>query len=64
MELVEKKDDMSFVIKANGLKRKSEESTKEMEALEKQITELENKKKSPSSFWTLYGTSVIPNPNF
>ena len=45
MELAEKKDDMSFVIKGNGLKRKSEESKKEMEALEKQITELESKRK-------------------
>ena len=45
MELAKEKDDMSFVIKRNGLKRKSEESKKEMEALEKQITELENKSK-------------------
>ena len=45
MELAEKKDSMSFVIKGNGLKRKSEESKKEIEDLEKQITELENKRK-------------------
>ena len=45
MELAEKKDDMSFVIKGNGLKRKSEESKKEMQALEKQTTELESKRK-------------------
>ena len=45
MELAEKNDDMTLVIKGNGLKRKSEESRKEMEALEKQITEIENKKK-------------------
>ena len=30
MELAEKKDDMSFVIKGNGLKRKSGESKKEI----------------------------------
>ena len=46
MELGEKKDDISFVIKRNGIKRKSEESKKEIEALEKQITELENKRKN------------------
>ena len=45
MELAEKKDDASFVIKGNGLKRKTEESKKEMEALEKWITELESKRK-------------------
>ena len=45
MELAEKKDDTSFVIKGNGLKRKTEESKKEMEALEKRITELESKRK-------------------
>ena len=45
MELSEKKDDMSFVIKRNVLKRKSDESKKEMEALEKQIAELESKRK-------------------
>ena len=44
VELAEKKDN-SFVIKGNGLKRKSEESKKEMEALEKEITELESKRK-------------------
>ena len=56
---------MSVVSKGNGLKRKYVESKKEMEALEKQSTELENKrKKSPSNFWTVYETSVIPNPNF
>ena len=45
MELAKEKDDMSFVVKGNGLKTKSGESKKEMEALEKQITELENKSK-------------------
>ena len=45
MELGEEKDDMSFVIKRNGIKRKSEESKKEIEALEKQITGLENTRK-------------------
>ena len=45
MELAKKKGGMSFVIKGNGLKRKSEESKKEMETLEKQITELESKRK-------------------
>ena len=45
MELAEKKNGMSFVIKGNRLKRKSEESKKEIKALEKQITELESKRK-------------------
>ena len=44
-ELAEKKDSTSFAIKGNSLKRKSKESKKEMEAIEKQITELENKRK-------------------
>ena len=45
MELAKKRDGMSFVIKENRLKRKSEDSKKEMEALEKQSTELESKRK-------------------
>ena len=45
MELAEKKDDMNFVIKGNRLERKSEESKKEMEALEKEITKLQSKRK-------------------
>ena len=38
---------MSFDIKGNGLKRNSGLSEKEMEALRKQITELENKGEKP-----------------
>ena len=45
MELAKKKHGMSFDIKGNGSKRNSKLSEKEMEALGKQITELENKGK-------------------
>ena len=45
MELAEKKSDLSYVKKWNGLKRKSSETKQEVELLEKQIGELEKKKK-------------------
>ena len=45
MKLAEKKDDMSFVIKGDRLRRKSGASRKDMDALEKQITEVESKEK-------------------
>ena len=35
---------MSYVIKSNGLKKKSEEIKKEVELLEKEIVDLEAKK--------------------
>ena len=41
MELVEKRKDLSYVIKGNALKRKSEQSRKELEILEKEVAELE-----------------------
>ena len=43
MELAEKKSDLSYVKKGNGLKRKSIETKQEVELLEKQIGELEKK---------------------
>ena len=45
MELAEKKNDMSFVIKGNGLKRKCDDKKQDIDVLEKQIQELEAKKK-------------------
>ena len=45
MELAEKKSDLSFVKKGNGLKRKSTETKQEIELLGKQIEELQKKKK-------------------
>lgn len=47
MEKAEKNNDtcMSYVIKSNGLKRKSQETKKEIETLEKEILDLEVKKK-------------------
>ena len=45
MELAEKKIDLSYVKKGSGLKRKSSETKQEVELLEKQIGELEKKKK-------------------
>ena len=44
MELAEKKSDLSYVKKGNGLKRRSSETKQEVELLEKQIGELEKKK--------------------
>ena len=43
MELAEKKRDLSYVKKGNGLKRKSSETKQKVELLEKQIGELEKK---------------------
>ena len=45
MELAEEKSDLSYVKKGNGLKRKSSETKQEVELMEKQIGELEKKKK-------------------
>lgn len=45
MELAEKKSDLSFIKKGNGLKRKSTETKQEIEMFEKQINELKKKKK-------------------
>ena len=45
MELAEKKSDLSYVKKGNELKRKRSETKQEVELLEKQIGELEKKKK-------------------
>ena len=45
MELAEKKSDLSYFKKGNGLKRKSSETKQEVKLLEKQIGELEKKKK-------------------
>ena len=45
MQLAEKKKDLSYVIKGNALKRKSEQTKKELPTLRKEIAELEMKKK-------------------
>ena len=45
MHLVEKKSELSYVIKGNGLKRKSEQSKASIATLSKEIGELEEKKK-------------------
>ena len=45
MELAEAIGNLSYVIKVNGLKYNSEESTKQFKALEKEILELKWKKK-------------------
>ena len=44
-EWVEKKNDMSMVIKGNGLERKSEESKGDLKILEEQLSALEEKKR-------------------
>ena len=46
MQLVEKKKDLSYMFKGNTLKRKSEQAKKELAILQKEIVELEMKKKS------------------
>ena len=45
MELAEAMGNLSYVIKVNGLQCNSEESTKHFKTLEKEIFELEWKKK-------------------
>ena len=45
MPLDEKKKGISYVIKGNALKRKSEQTKKELATLQKEIAELEVKKK-------------------
>ena len=50
MQLAEKKKDLSYVIKGNALKRKSEETRKELATLQKEIAELEMKKKKMVRF--------------
>ena len=45
MQLAEKKKDLSYVIKGNTLKRKSEQTNKQLATLQKEIVELEMKKK-------------------
>ena len=44
MQLVEKKKNLSYVIKGNALKRKSEQKKKELTFLQKEIAELKMKK--------------------
>ena len=43
--MVEKKNDMNYVIKGNALKRKSEKTSEELKLLEKELLVLEEKKK-------------------
>ena len=45
MQLAEKKKNLSYVIKGNVLKRKSEQKKKELAFLQKEIAELKMKKK-------------------
>ena len=44
MQLAEKKKNLSYVIKGNALKRKSEQKKKELTFLQKEIAELKTKK--------------------
>ena len=43
--MAEKKNDMSYVIKGNALKRKSETTSEKLKLLEKELLVLEEKKK-------------------
>ena len=43
--MAEKKNDMSYVIKGNAVKRKSETTSEELKLLEKELLVLEEKKK-------------------
>ena len=43
MQLIEKKKDLSYVIKGNTLKRKNEQTKQELDNAQKQIVELEMK---------------------
>ena len=45
MQLIEKKKDLSYVIKGNALKGKSGQTNKELATVQKVIAELEMKKK-------------------
>ena len=45
MRLAKEKSDLSYVIKGNGLKRKSEQSKASIATLSKEIGELEEKRK-------------------
>ena len=46
MQLAEKKKGLSYVIKSNALKRKREQTKKELSFLQKDIADLEMKKKN------------------
>ena len=50
MQSAEKKKDLSYVIKGNSLKRKSEQTKKEHATLQKGIVKLEMKKKKMVRF--------------
>ena len=50
MQLLEKKRNLSYLIKGNALKRTSEQTKKELATLQKEIAELELKKKKIVSF--------------
>ena len=50
MQLLEKKKNLSYLIKGNALKRTSEQTKKEFATLQKEIAELELKKKKIVSF--------------
>ena len=58
MELVlkaEGKDDMSFVMKANGMKRKTEEKSKNVSSVEEAIAIIsEKKRKTQNKIWYTY----------
>ena len=45
-QLAEKKKGLSYVIKSNALKRKREQTKKELSFLQKEIADLEMKKKN------------------
>ena len=45
MKLAEQKNDMSFVIKGNRIKRENEDLQKELSAIEGQISDIQGKKR-------------------
>ena len=45
MKIAKKKNDMSYLIKGNGIKRTSDELRKDMFVLEKEVTDLQGKKR-------------------
>ena len=49
VEVAEKKYDISFVIKGNALKRRSDQTKEDILKLENQLTELEMKKRKLNS---------------
>ena len=58
MHLAEKKKYLSYVIKSDALKRKSEQTKKELATLQKEIGELEMKKKKNGLIYIWWSMSL------